>query len=271
MPMIEHANQFAQPGRRTPFQVQRAVVFALFLRELRTRFGQHKLGYVWVVLEPLMHVGMLLLIFGMLSSRTMPGISFPVFLATGVAPWMLFSNVMSRCMVAVSSNQGLMGFSPVKPIDTVVTRILVELVMFLAMSLVLTGIAWWLGHPVEYADPLLLVGLIVSLALFAGSLGIMLAIASQRQPDVAKFLPMLIRPLYFVSGIFFMLAPLPTHLQELALLNPLAHWLDLIRVAVFTHYPPATGSLIVIVACTSLTMLLALMLYRIKRFDLVAT
>ena len=269
--MMDTPDSFSRPGQRTPFQVQRAVVFALFLRELRTRFGQHKQGYLWVILEPVMHVSMLLLVFGMLSSRTMPNVSFPVFLASGVAPWMLFSNVLTRCMVAVSANQGLMGFSPVKPIDTVITRILVELVMFIGMSLALTAVAWWLGHPVEYANPLLLVALIVSLALFGGSLGIMLAIASQRQPDVAKFLPMVIRPLYFVSGIFFMLAPLPTNLQELALLNPLAHWLDLIRVAVFTHYPPATGSLFVIVACTSTTTLLALMLYRIKRFDLVAT
>ncbi len=260
-----------KPSGRSPLQVQCAVVFALYLRELRTRFGQHRLGYVWVVLEPLAHIGVLLLVFGLLSSRVMPNISFPVFLATGVAPWMLFSNTVSRCMVAVSSNQGLMGFSPVKPMDTVLTRVLVELVMFVGMTFVLAGIAWWFGHPVEVADPLMLVLLVVLLAVFSGALGLVLSIAVHGRADLAKFVPMLMRPLYFVSGIFFMLGSLPTQARELALLNPLAHWLDLIRVAVFANYPQASGSLFVVVACTALTLLLALMLYRVKRFDLVAT
>ncbi|MFK7967258.1 MAG: ABC transporter permease [Burkholderiaceae bacterium] len=257
--------------RRSAFQVQRTVVFALFLREMKTRFGTHKLGYLWVVLEPLLHVGVLLLIFSLLSARAVPNISFPVFLATGVAPWMLFINAVNRCMVAISSNRGLLGFSPVKPIDTVVTRVLVELVLFVSLTLVLMSIAWWLGYPVVIARPLELAVLILSLLVFGGSIGLVLAVVAHRYDDVTKFVPALLRPFYFISGIFFMLAALPPNIRELALWNPLAHWFDLIRVAVFSHYPPPTGSWLVVAACTSVTFLFALMLYRIRRFDLSAS
>jgi hypothetical protein len=41
-----------RPVRRSPLAVQRAVLFALIVRELRTRFGRYRLGYLWVVLEP---------------------------------------------------------------------------------------------------------------------------------------------------------------------------------------------------------------------------
>ena len=37
---------------------------ALLLRELQTRFGQYRLGYFWIFLEPLLNIGILLLIFG---------------------------------------------------------------------------------------------------------------------------------------------------------------------------------------------------------------
>ncbi len=264
-------NVYSAPSRRPAWQVQRAVVFALYLRELRTRFGDHRLGYLWVVLEPLVHIGTLLVVFGLLSARTMPNISFPVFLASGVAPWLLFSNTVTRCMVAMASNRGLMGFSPVKPIDTVITRMLVELIMFVSVAIVLAAIAWWLGFPVQIQNPLLLVFLVLSLLVFSGAIGLILAIATNRRPDVGKFVPAVMRPLYFASGIFFMLATLPGNLREWALMNPLAHWLDLIRVAIFSNYPAASGSLWVIGACTLLSSVLALMLYRIKRFDLIAS
>jgi len=257
--------------RRSPFQVQRAVVFALYLREMKTRFGAHKLGYLWVVLEPLLHIGVLLLIFSLLANRALPNISFPVFLATGVVPWMLFSNVVTRCMVAISSNKGLLGFSPVKPIDTVVTRMLVELVMCATVTVVLLGIAWWLGYPVQIAAPLELAALILSLLLFGGSIGLIFAVLAHRHEDVTKLVPSLLRPFYFVSGIFFILAALPPDIRALALLNPLAHWLDLIRGAVFSHYPPTSGSWLVIAASTSVALLFALMLYRVRRFDLVSS
>jgi len=257
--------------RRSPLQVQGAVLFALYLREMKTRFGSHKLGYLWVALEPLLHIGALLLIFSLLASRAVPNISFPVFLASGVAPWMLFSNAVNRCMVAISSNKGLLGFSPVKPIDTILTRMLVELVMFVVVIAVLLAIAWWLGYPVQIAAPLELTVLIISLLIFGGSIGMMLAVLTHKREDIGKFVPALLRPLYFVSGVFFMLAALPANIKALALWNPLAHWLDLIRASVFVHYPPASGSWFVIAACTSISLLFGLMLYRVRRFDLVAS
>lgn len=257
--------------RRSSLSVQRSVLFALYLRELKTRFGSHRLGYLWVVLEPLTHVGALLMIFAVLNARTMPNFSFPVFLASGVSAWMLFNHTVIRAMAAMSANQGLMGFSPVKPIDTVITRLLVELLMFLAGVIVLWLIAWWVDHPVAIANPLLLAYLIASLSLFGGSIGLIFAIITHRQPDVGKFVPMIMRPLYFVSGVFFMLAGLPSSLRDWALLNPMVHWLDLIRVAVIENYPDPIGSLFVISATTAGSLLLSLMLYRIRRFDLVAS
>jgi len=184
---------------------------------------------------------------------------------------MLFSNAVSRCMVAISSNKGLLGFSPVKPIDTVITRILVELIMFIAVTLVLMAIAWWLGFPVHIAAPLELTVLVLSLVIFGGSIGLSLAVLTHKREDLSKFVPAVLRPLYFVSGIFFMLAALPPDIRDLALWNPLAHWLDLIRVAVFSHYPPANGSWFVIASCTGIALLFSLMLYRVRRFDLAAS
>ncbi len=38
---------------RSGFEVQKVTVEALFLREIRTRFGKFRLGYLWAILETL--------------------------------------------------------------------------------------------------------------------------------------------------------------------------------------------------------------------------
>lgn len=48
---------------RSGFEVQKVTVEALFLREIRTRFGKFRLGYLWAILEPSAHLLILLGIF----------------------------------------------------------------------------------------------------------------------------------------------------------------------------------------------------------------
>ena len=44
-------------GARTSFQIQRDVVYALLLREIASRFGKSRVGFLWVLLEPIAHPG----------------------------------------------------------------------------------------------------------------------------------------------------------------------------------------------------------------------
>ncbi len=64
---------------RSGLEVQQAVIKALFMREIKTRFGKYRLGYLWAVLEPAAHLMVLVGTLGYVMHKTMPDISFPVF------------------------------------------------------------------------------------------------------------------------------------------------------------------------------------------------
>ena len=102
--------------KRTAWDIQRAVFLALFVRELKTRFGGRWLGVFWVLLEPTAHLAMLLVIFAFIRHRLLPGLEFPVFLLTGLVPFFVFRNLTLRGMDSVDSNRGLFGYRQVKPI-----------------------------------------------------------------------------------------------------------------------------------------------------------
>lgn len=58
--------------------------------------------------------------------RTMPDISFPIFLVNGIIPYFIFSDIAIRSLKSIEANKGLFNYRPVKPVDTVVARTLLE-------------------------------------------------------------------------------------------------------------------------------------------------
>ncbi len=79
------------------------------------------------ILEPSAHLLILLGIFRYIIHRTMPDISFPVFLLNGLIPFFIFSSISNRSAVgAIEANQALFNYRQVKPIDTIIARALLE-------------------------------------------------------------------------------------------------------------------------------------------------
>jgi capsular polysaccharide transport system permease protein len=59
---VSHDIKVASLMVRSGLEVQQATVKALFLREIKTRFGKYRLGYFWAVLEPAAHLLVLMVI-----------------------------------------------------------------------------------------------------------------------------------------------------------------------------------------------------------------
>src|SRR5690348_850975 len=76
--------------------IQSEVVFAVILRETRTRFGANKLGYLWALLEPSIMIGTFYTFYRIIGRASPPGMDLFSFIATGVVPYTLFTNSVVR-------------------------------------------------------------------------------------------------------------------------------------------------------------------------------
>lgn len=233
---------FSTGAHRRPFAIQRAVLFALVLRELQTRFGKYRLGYAWAVLEPVGHTVVLSLIFSQLAGRMLAGIDFPVFLMTGVIPWMMFSDTVTTGMQAIESNRALFSYRQVKPLDTYLARALLEGVVHLVAYVLLVVAALWIGYRAGIADPLLVVAAVALLYLFGIGVGLVLCVAATLSPEVQKLVPWVLRPMYFLSGIFFSLHHVPDEFRPYLLWNPVLHAIELSRLGYFSDYYHGLGA-----------------------------
>lgn len=257
---------------RSAWEVQRAVIFALVLREMKARVGGQWVGAVWTLLEPLAHVLITVTMFSFIRGSALMGIEFPVFLVTGLLPFFLFQHLATRLMDGIEANRGLFSYRQVKPFDTLVSRAIVEAIMNLLVYAFTLGVLGWLGYSVIPYGPLEVLGVNAMMILLGTSFGIFCAVIGHDRPRVRSFIRMTMMPLYLMTGILFPVDFLPREILDWLLLNPLLHLVEISRHAFIAEYVPADGVNALYPALFTVTLMaLAMLLYRAERLRLVTS
>jgi capsular polysaccharide transport system permease protein len=246
------------------FSIQRRVVHALFLRELKTRFGKHRLGYVWAFLEPAVHMLVLFGVLGLLARHVMPDISFPVFLVCGLVPYFMFSNISLRSLTAIEANLGLLSYRPVHPVDTLIARALLETMLSASVFVLLVAVLWLAGEAVTLADIPALFAVWGLLTVFSMGVGLVFMVIGHEFPVSEKFIPLLMRPLYFGSAIMYSPANLPPEFRAWVTWNPLAHAVELLRHVVVPTYPVEHVSLGYLAVCALVVCFAGVAVYKAR-------
>ena len=251
---------------RSGLKVMQVSIRALILRELQTRFGQYRLGYLWVFLEPLFSIGIMVLVFGTVMQRTLPGVSYEVFLLNGIIPFFMFRTGVVLGISATESNKGLFSYRPVKPIDALLARNILEFLLKFTAYLCFTAIFAWFGFAISFEALPQLIGYWALLFLFMFAFSLVFLVIGDFSKEIGKFLSGLFLVLYLLSGILYSIHIIPPQYQSYLLLNPLIHVFELMRNAVAPNYPLVSGiSLNYFVLWLIGTLFLGLLLY--KRFE----
>lgn len=224
------------------FHILQNVVSALFLRELKTRFGESRLGYLWIIIEPMMHIVMLLVIFAVFSDRMMPQVPFPLFLVTGLVPYFLFQHIVNSLIGSIPANLALFSYKPVRPIAVYVTRTILETLIYtVVFAVIVIGFLWFGIASVNIAFPLELMGITVLIVLFSIAIGIALSLLVHKIPSIKIAVKIIFTLLYFLSGIMYPLWIVPSEYLVYLEYNPVLHLIELFRESFFAYYPHVDG------------------------------
>jgi len=253
--------------KRHPLKINQAVLFALILREIRTRLYARRFGAMWLLLEPIAHILGLLAFLTVIRGRAVLGFDAPMFYFVGIAPFL-----MMRMMEAISANQALFAYRQIKPLDTMVARLIVEVTIATCVYfLILLGMGLFLGYDIRTHHPLEWAGILLIGILLSFSIGIVLCIIAEAIPELKGFFNIVFLPLYFISGVIFPIWLLPNHLLQWITWNPFLHIVDGLRWAVFAHYPETPGIQVsYAVEVTFCFLFIAMGLYLARKLRLVA-
>lgn len=222
------------------------VVYALILREARTRHGRSRIGYLWAVMEPAVQLGVLWFFYELIGRRSPVNASMAAFLLTGIFPFLAWRATAVRGSTAIQSNLPLMVHPQVQPFSIVVARVILELatnlVVWLFFILILRA---FFGEPLSSwtDEPLHLLTGFGALALLAFGFAMFNAGMARIVSFWPEIIRMTARVLFFTSGVFYTMESLPPRARDVILLNPLSHVIEWIRSAALPgfdsmHYDP---------------------------------
>jgi capsular polysaccharide transport system permease protein len=216
--------------------IQLQVVHALVVREMMTRFGEHRLGYLWAFIEPLMWIGMFIGMYTLVGRVVLPGMSVVAFLTTGLVPFLLFRNEASKNLTAISSNKNLLFYPRIRPLDLVFARSILEFATSSVVFFVLMSTAGVIeGRPHFDNLALVIAGLVLAASLGLG-IGMIFCALSTFSASFERIMSPLLRPFFWGSCLFYSIDSVPPQVRDVILYNPVAHAITLVRGGCYAVY-----------------------------------
>jgi capsular polysaccharide transport system permease protein len=220
---------------------QARCIYALVIRDMMMRYGRGNVGFLWVILEPMILTVGVMGIWSLIKPPSEHGIQIVAIVLTGYMPLTLWRHCTNSAVFLFRRNIGLLYHRNISLLDTFISRMILE---FTGATAALATVSTLLVAAGIIAPPHDLGVVIAAWALQGGlSFGPALIIATLT--EYSEVSERFIQPFQYLmlplSGTFFMIEWLPTFAQNVIWYNPSVHIYEMFRdgflgAEVKTHY-----------------------------------
>jgi capsular polysaccharide transport system permease protein len=215
------------------------IIWALALRDMRTRHARAMLGYLWAVAEPISHLLTLGIMFAYVNQAPPPlGESLFEFYCTGLLPYLLFAHVADEVMHARNAAGALLLLPGLRTTDIMAARVFLRFMTELAVAALVFGAFGLAGYRALPAAPLTALLAFVVLALLGAGVGAINLVLINYFHGWETVFNAVIRLLYFASGIYYTPLTMPDQVRAVLVWNPVLQGVELFRSGFYPAYTP---------------------------------
>ncbi len=221
--------QFSWRKLSAGWRVQTRVLHALMIRELTTRFGRENIGFLWMMVEPLLFAGLVSVIWRVIKGPEEHGMPIVAFIVSGYIPITLFRHGVGRSVMVFQANGALMYHRQIKILDFLLVRFFIEMLggmmgyVFIGTILVTVGL-----FPIP-KDPGMFIAGWFLYAWVSFSICLVIAPLSEMSEVWEKFIPVTTYVMIPFSGLFTMSAWLTPSMRDYLLWSPFVNGMELMR------------------------------------------
>lgn len=233
----------------------------LSIHRINVRYRQTVLGVTWALLQPLVMMGVFVVVFSRLARVPSEGVPYALFAYTALLPWMFFATSITSATGSLVSHTQLITkvYFPreILPLTYIVAAFF-DFLLGLAALMVL--MAWYdvsLSPAVVYLVPV--IGL---LGAWITAVSLLLSAAQVRWRDVGVAVPVLVQLGMFASPVIYPLALVPEQWRPWYLLNPLAGIINAFRDVLLRGQSPDAVPLAYASVVTALVLPIAYALFK---------
>lgn len=250
---------------RQGWNIQKRVIGALMLRELTTRFGRENIGFLWVMVEPMLFALLVGLMWRFMKGPLEFGVDIVAFTVSGYIPLVLFRSVINRSIMSFTANGSFMYHRQIHVLDILLVRFLIELIghmmayLFIALFLGAFGM-----FPLPYDVGFVLLGA-AYYAFFTFAVALVIAPLSELSAVLEKITPVATYLMVPFSGAFYLVNSLSPTAASVVLYSPPVHGMEMMRYGLFGPFvDPHYDYVYPLAFCLPVTVL-GLLLCRIVR------
>lgn len=241
------------------------VMHAVMLRDMRTRFFDHGLGFLVVVAWPLAHLVALLLIYTALNRTAPYGDNLEIFFATGLIPTLSFMYVSRFMALALVTHRPMLAFPVVRPSDILFGRALLEILASCIMAFLTFMLLIVLGKNPVPIDLVAAASAFFVMLLLAVGCGIVAGVIGAIVPFFVTIYSLFMILIYILSGTLFVVSALPAKISYALSWNPVLHSVEWMRTAYFIGYPEQVLDINYLIGFSLGAIFLGLLLERLLR------
>ncbi len=203
---------------------------------IKAEAKQTYIGYIWLLLDPLMFIAVYYVVFGLILGNKAP--DFIVFLLIGILSFQWFQSSISQGAASIFNAGGLIKQIKLNKLIFPASKIIHNFWQFSFVFLVYCVLIYSLSD-IKMTIHLISVPFIIftQLAIITGITTI-LAAYYPFFPDIKHVIQPILRAVLFISGVFFPVDKVPEDLKFYFFLNPMANLIEAYRNAMLSNQWP---------------------------------
>ncbi len=217
----------------------RELLYSFTWRDIKIRYKQTALGFLWAIIQPLFMMLIFTVFFGRLAKIPSDGIPYPLFVLAALLPWTLFAEGITRSTSSMITNAHIMTKVYFPRLIMPFSGILSPLVDFIFSFLILIIMMAWFGFMPTLNVIFLPLFILLALATSLG-IGLWLSALNVKYRDFQYTIPFMIQLGLFASPVVYPASLVPESVRFLYGLNPMAGVIEGFRWALLgTQMPGA--------------------------------
>ena len=199
----------------------RQLLSELAKREIKQRYKQSVLGYVWVIVNPLAQMIVMSFVFSRIFGVAEIGVPYSIFLFAGLLPWNLFTSSLQSATNSLVENSGLLSKIYFPREVLVMSAILAKMVDFGLATMIFVIMMIFYRIPLSW-NVLWFVPIFVIQNVFTYGLGLVLAAFNLFYRDIQYLLNLVLLVWMYLTPIMYMPEIFPEQYRWIFQLNPMA-------------------------------------------------
>ena len=250
LPLTSRTGSAEAPSRPGQLWRFRELLRSLIIRNLKVKYQRSLLGFVWTMLNPLLTVGILVLVFSHVVRIPLP--DYWAFVLSGYFVWNCVLQTLNTGTYIFAEHSRLTRSVAFPSEILVFGAVGSRLMEFIAeIGLVLILLVAFRHHQVPASFALLPVLLVIQTLLVIG-IALPIATLSVFYYDVQHALPIALTTLFYLSPVFYPADMVPEAARVLYFCNPLAGLLSLYHEILYAGHIPSPTLLFGMIAAALL-------------------